>query len=290
MKRNLLFFLLSVSVLMTSCDLFNNYGKKVEINKSEVYYKGDGVTESDAKKLGDYLLKIGYFDNTSEKSVQLTKDENDKETYLVRFVVNPDALAKNKENALMTFWYWQDMLATGVFDDKKTRIVLADTKMKDIEVLDELQRITVGKEHYLYLKGTSIKEKEGKAIADSLEAAKFFDYTAGAAVVTKEKGAYTFRFMANETRQKDQGTDYNIVLENYRYIISKYLLDNSDVNLVMIDEEFNDIKSIKEPNDERKALIDQLIKGQQPENQTQYTNNQVEPQPATDDDIRGGSY
>ena len=109
---------------------------------------------------------------------------------------------------------------------------------------------------------------------------KFFDYTAGAVLLTREKGKYAFRFMANETRQNDKSLNYDIVLENLRYIISKYIMEGNDISLVMIDPEFNDIKTISEPPADRKVLIDQLVTGQQPQSQTEYTSN---PEPTDDD-------
>lgn len=260
MKTTLLLLLASLPALL-SCNLSNGYGKKLKINdKSEVYYKGEGITEAEAKKLGDYLLRIGYFDNSIRKTVQLMKDKKD-DAYIIKFVVDEEALKKKRETAVMTFWYWQDMLSTSVLDGRKTKIILANTKLEDIEKMDELTRINVGKEHYLYLKGAGIPEAEGRRIADSLESAslKFFDYTAGAALLTRDKGTFTLRFMASNARQADRSTDYNIVLENLRYIISKYVLDGRSLNLVMIDGEFNEIRNINEPTEDRKLLIDQLI-------------------------------
>lgn len=287
MKKNLL-FLLSVSLLITSCNLFNSHGKKFEVDdKSTVYYKGEGVTEAEAKILGDYFKANGIFDGKEEKAVQLTKDGDE---YIVRIVIKEDVVKKDEERFKTIFWYWQDLISQGAFDGKPTRVILTDNQFSDIYTLDVMKKITVGPEHYVYLKGNSVNETEGKRIADSLEVIKFFDYTAGAVLLTKEKGSHVFRFLANETRQNDKSLDYNIVLENLKYIISKYILDNSNVDLVVIDADFNDVKNIKDPTDERKAFIDYSITGQPTETyqNTQYTNQQQVS--ASDDDVDGGSY
>ncbi len=44
---------------LTTCD---NYGKKIDVagTRGEVYYKG-GATESDARKLGDFLKKMAFW-------------------------------------------------------------------------------------------------------------------------------------------------------------------------------------------------------------------------------------
>lgn len=131
MKR-LLLLLVSASLLLTSCD---DFGKKLSINeKSEVYYKGDGVSEADAKKLGDFLLEKGYFTTTDTRSVQLLK-END--AYTVKFVVDEEKLNKDKENVLMGFKVWQMWIQDNVFAGAKTRLVLADDKLKDVQEVGE---------------------------------------------------------------------------------------------------------------------------------------------------------
>ena len=79
-----------VALAITSC---TNYGKKaaIEGSKAEVYYKGDGVTEAYAKKLGAYLKDvIKYFDAEKRQSVQLMKSKDD--GYDIRFVVDKKKL------------------------------------------------------------------------------------------------------------------------------------------------------------------------------------------------------
>ena len=63
--------LATVAVLFVACNIFSPYGKKVTINDSlEIYIKGDSTTETDARKLGDYLAKT-WKDITNKKSFQL---------------------------------------------------------------------------------------------------------------------------------------------------------------------------------------------------------------------------
>ena len=83
MRKTFLFFLPLV-FLVVAC---NSYGKKVKINDTlEVYLKGDSVTESDAKKLGNYISGLTK-DSKNEKSFQLSKDSG---SYVVKMVVDGD--------------------------------------------------------------------------------------------------------------------------------------------------------------------------------------------------------
>lgn len=132
MKKETLLFI-AATLLLTAC---NNYGKKVEVNsKSEVYYKGDGVTEADAKKLGTFLLQNGFFTTTDDRSVQLSKDSG---AYVIRLVVDTDKVNKNKEEILSSFKAWQYIIAQNVFPDAETRLVLTDDHFKDFIPVNEL--------------------------------------------------------------------------------------------------------------------------------------------------------
>jgi hypothetical protein len=281
--KKMLLLLLPLTLFLTSCDLFNNFGKKYKPNdKNEVYYKGDGINETDAKKLADYLLKSGYFSPDKGATVQLTK-END--TYHVRFVYDKAVFDKNKDQIALVFWFLQDQLAETVFNGKKVGISLADEKLKDFETIEEVNKVVVAGSNKVYFKGAGVKEKDAKFIGDSLVTAKFFDYTTGDLLLTKEKSHYAIRFIPNDALQKEKASDFGIILENYKYIISKYILNGDDVDLVVMDAELNEVKEIKDPSDQRKILIDQAITGQTGQEQSEYYQDQNEiPVNNTDDD------
>ncbi len=122
--RKLFSLLVIVSVVLTAC---NSYGDKYMVNDvSEVYYKGDGVTADDAKRLGDFLLKNNYFDSATEKSVQLTKTVD---TFNVKFVVDKEKVSQT-ENAEMLFTIMGAAISSEVFTGKPVKIILADTRME----------------------------------------------------------------------------------------------------------------------------------------------------------------
>lgn len=279
--KKIVLVLLAASTVLTSCDLFNNYGKKVKINdKSTVYYKGDGVTEADAKKLGDYLAQNGTFDNKEEKAAQLTKDGD---AFVVHLPMKADVFNKDKERYETMFWFWQDLISEGAFGGKKTKVILSDEQFKDVSVLDEMNKVAIGDANHVYFKGKGITEKEAKNLGDSLKVAKFFDYTTGDILLTKEKGVFAIRFLPNEAKQSENKESYNLGLSDYKYLISKYVLGGDDVNLYVIDMEFNDVQTVKMTSDDRKAYFDQIMKG---ESQTEYTSNEV---PTTESESGSGN-
>jgi hypothetical protein len=260
--RKILLLVLPVTLLLASCDLFNNYGKKYKLNdKNEIYYKGDGVTESDAKKLGDFLLEYKWLDSTKGSSVQLQKD---KDEYWVRYVYDKDYYNKNEHQVNMSFWYLQDMISTNVFDGKPVRIALADNKFKDFQTMDPITKVSIDK-NLVYYKGDGIKEADAKDIGEKLAKEEFFPFTGGGILLTKEKGELVIRFLPSEDKLKEGKDHYFAVLTNLQYIFSKYTL-NQDVKLVVIDNEFNDVQQFGEPTDAQKQYMDNAMTGKQTNN------------------------
>jgi hypothetical protein len=257
MKAILALFL-SSSLLLTSCNLFDNYGKKVSFGKSEVYYKGDGVSETDAKKLGDFLIQTQWLDSTKGASVQVTKD---KDAYWVRFVYDKAVYDKNTQQINLSFWYLQDILSQNVFGGQPTRIALADNKFKDFETLEPVTKVMIG-QNVVYYRGNGIKESDAKTIGEKLGKEEFFPFVNGGFLLSKEKGAYQIRFLPNPEKIKDGEERYYAILTNLQYIFSKYTLAE-DVRLIVMDNDFNDVKQFGEPTAEQKDYMDKAMTGQQ---------------------------
>ena len=126
MKRIKLLPLLSlIMVFAASC---SNYGTRVKINdKIEVYYKGDGVNEADATKVGK-CIDTTFKSATNNKTLQVTKDSGQ---YVVRMVVDKE---KVKDNALdVSFMAMQFLIESQVFTGSKVKLVLTDEYFKDIK-------------------------------------------------------------------------------------------------------------------------------------------------------------
>ncbi len=113
-------------------DNYVAYGKKVTINDNlEVFMKGDGVTEDDAKKLGNYFAET-WKENKNDKSFQLSKDAAG---YVVKMVVDEDKL-KADSTLDLSFMAIQTLLETEVFKGSKVKLVLTNNKFKEIKSFD----------------------------------------------------------------------------------------------------------------------------------------------------------
>ncbi len=156
MKRIILSLL--VVAALTSC---KSYGKKVltEGVKGEVYYKGDGITEADAQKLGTYLKEQNYFNNTEKQSVQISKGKDG--AYEIRFVVNEDKLKANPGIA-QTFQQMGAGLSIEVYNNVPVNIYFTDSHDKT------LQSLPFSKEVANQLQQMLDKAKQDAAPQDSM--------------------------------------------------------------------------------------------------------------------------
>jgi hypothetical protein len=114
---------LSVSVLViTSC---TSFGKKYSPDNShEVYYKGDGLDESNAKKLFDFLKTQGYFAEGHKATVQIVKA---KDTVTLNFVYDKSKVDADREDK---FHIFGGMIAKEVFSGTPLTIHLCDENLE----------------------------------------------------------------------------------------------------------------------------------------------------------------
>jgi hypothetical protein len=222
----LLLFLLPITWAFTSC---TNYGKKLAFGKCEVYYKGEGVTEADAKKLGDYLTQQKYFNDSAASSVQLTKQSD---SYVIKFVVDKEKVEQDKKVITNEFWLMQNQIATNVFNGAKTKIILTDPQFKDIEPMDNLTMVTEGN-FQIYLKGNSVTEAQAKKLASILQEQKYFGDAKEAIQMGKENGSYVLNFVYNQNYYQNNKETLSTVFKMIQWLASEEVFNNAktQVNL-----------------------------------------------------------
>jgi hypothetical protein len=125
--RILVAVILAAVALLTiaSC---SSYGKKLAFNGGELYYTSQ-VTETEANKLGEYLVKEKFFDGT-RKTVQLNKSGG---TYEFRMVVLRDA--EKERGAAKQFSAVSRELSENVFNGGKVAVHLCDDHLKTLLVV-----------------------------------------------------------------------------------------------------------------------------------------------------------
>lgn len=251
MKQLLLFFLPAMLVL-SSCDLFESNGKKVTMGKSEVFYK-DGATEKEANALGKYLMEIGYFDSTSAKSVQVTKDNN---RFAVRFVVDDKKLSTT-ENANTAFWIMQLGISQHVFNNEPIQLVLVDSKMKEVQKIPSIAEYKAGDNALIYYNNEAFKQVDVNSLASVFKTQGFFSYEGEKNILlTKENGSNVVRMLVNKETIGNNVDAFVPVYQLLLYELKKTAFDNNATTLYLTaSDSFQDFKKIPVPTDDEVAAI-----------------------------------
>ena len=117
-----------ISAAISSCS--QNYGKEYKLdNNHNVYYKGEGVDETQAKKLADYLKAQEYFEDSVKSTVQLVK-VND--TFKLNFMVDETKITSGYENKFLLFGAF---ISESVFDKAPVTIQLTNDKLEPFKNL-----------------------------------------------------------------------------------------------------------------------------------------------------------
>jgi hypothetical protein len=205
-----IFLAIILLAAFTSC---TNYGKKIKVEgtKAEVYYKGDGVTEEDARNTGDFLKKENFFSSGKGASVQISKEG---EAYIMRFVYDKDVYdtLKNIDNL---FKMLAARASADVFNGKKVNIALASKSFKDYKTIpydehiakeletgdpgdvkpitskaDFTHKAEAGVDYYWY----GIPDEEARIFTDYVTSTGSFSGGTAELYMTMENGRYIVRF------------------------------------------------------------------------------------------------
>jgi hypothetical protein len=135
MNATRIFLLASLLILLaTGCQ---KYGKEYKLDKMHnVYYKGEGVDETLAKKLAEYLKEQEYFQDSIESTVQLVKI---KDTFNLNFVVDASKITSGYENKFLLFG---GFISEKVFDKKPVVIQLTNNKLEPFKNLGHAKPIS----------------------------------------------------------------------------------------------------------------------------------------------------
>jgi preprotein translocase subunit SecF len=126
-KKNFIGSVLAIMTLIISLAC-SQYGTKLEFNGGELYYT-ENITETEAKKFGEYLVKEEIFDG-QEKSVQLDKSGS---TYQFRMVVKPEL--QNDESYAGKVKVFGSQLSADFFNDAPLEVHLCDDSLKTVRVV-----------------------------------------------------------------------------------------------------------------------------------------------------------
>ena len=123
-----LFFILSIISVVLLIQACSQNGNKLKFGNGELFYTEE-VQKSDAQKLGEYLLKEGFF-NEEKRTVQI--DKNGK-TWDFRMVVKKGA--EDDDQFTYLFGFFSAQLSKAVFNNDPVDIHLCNEKLETLKLI-----------------------------------------------------------------------------------------------------------------------------------------------------------
>jgi len=261
MKKTLQPFIICLLISVFASMACNNYGKKVHIigTKAEVLYKGEGVTEGDAVKIGEYLKETGFLSKEKAASVQLTKIGD---RYVIRFVYNKDYYEKTKDLEKVFQTYGVKM-SKAIFDGNKVDIILTDNHFNDFKSIPYTEMAEVNPDEPIKPKEEGdalskddfdhdkmgdvtfywkdISDEESKTIADYIHKSGSFEGGPSQIYMTKSGDRYILRFPVKQEYRNDASFINDI--QKISRQIKENVFPNTPYSFQMTDEYLNSVKS-----------------------------------------------
>jgi RNase H-fold protein (predicted Holliday junction resolvase) len=158
-------FLLLLAVACTGC---SGYGTKMTFNGGELY-RTSSVTKDEAERLGQFLVKDGFFDGTP-KTVQLNKKAGE---YELRLVIKPEYQKNADYGALLEMFGAE--VRDEVFPGETVVVHLCDERLKTVRTLTPLSSHVVNKGTICYSSGVTKEELD--KLGQTLVTEQVFDGT-----------------------------------------------------------------------------------------------------------------
>ncbi|MEZ4880604.1 MAG: hypothetical protein R2801_10625 [Chitinophagales bacterium] len=228
-----LYFLLAF-LMFTAC---SNYGDKIVVDKTEIYYK-DGVTKEQAETLGQYLKEAEFTDN-NEKSVQLTKDANNG-NFIFRMVVD-QAYANDKQYDAMYTMFARNL---AVAMNKPVDFELCDSgfnTLKTFKAEDISKFVNVGKTELLYTK--NISEDELNSMTAYLEESNKSEDVPMTIELDKQNDTIIYRMVVKESYLND--ASYEAIFKNYGTLLSREVFNGTPLQAEMCNDMMQTVKVVR---------------------------------------------
>lgn len=152
------FYLCLALICISSTGCGPDFGEKLVVNKTEIYYK-DGVTQADAKRLGDKLKELNFIDD-KPKSVQLLKRDD---VWEFRLATGKGGDTEAARNQMKVF----SLEISSAFDGAPVEVHICNPKLESQAIVKGLtgECYRLGNVAYYYEDVDVAKVKEFAAIA-----------------------------------------------------------------------------------------------------------------------------
>jgi hypothetical protein len=232
-KVQILFLVMLISAVST---FGQDYGKTLEFNKGEIFYKNSSDIEI-VKQLGDYLVKTGFFDG-SPVSVQYLSDNKKN---IIKIIVDDSLLTALQY--LSQVKYFTHELSENVFNNKNVDIYLTNQYFETKLIIDGFyigKKLIFGKDEVYFSDG--ISAQKANEFGTYLKTEGFFSDDGKIVRIYEDLGIFHIAYPILDGYDKN----YDYVQLVYAFIkkVSLDFVNNGKVMIHLTDSYLNDLRII----------------------------------------------
>jgi hypothetical protein len=229
----ILFVILLISTVSTYAQ---DFGKSLEFNKGEIFYKNASDIDI-VKKLGAYLVKTEFFDGMP-KSVQYLSDNNKN---IIKMIID-DSLLTAKEY-LSQVRYFTHEISENVFNNRIVDFYLTNEYFETKLIVDGFslgKKINFGKDEVYY--SAEISASKANEFGTYLVKTGFFSDDGKIVRIYENLGIFHIAYPILDGYDKN----YDYVQLVYTFIkkVSEEFADKGKVMIHLTDSYFNDLRII----------------------------------------------
>lgn len=221
---------------IASVGFAQDFGKLKTFNNGEVFYEA-AVKEEFADKLGNYLVKSGFFDG-DPRSIQVLDDGL---SYIVKFIVSDSLLTA--KNYLRQVSYFTYELSLNVFEGKPVDIHLSNNYFvtkKAIKFQRLGERIEDGNDVMYYL--PSINKERADKFLTYLKESGFLNNDGKVVMIKTHEDVFNFLYPIEDGYENNQ--EYLQIVSEFANQISTEFLEGGKIIIYLTDLYFDELRAI----------------------------------------------
>jgi len=165
---------------------------RLTFKRGELYYSRP-VTEQEARRVGEHLVRQEIFSDDRGSTVQLHLEEG---RYRLRFVVSPDYI--DDPLTAIQFGRIGSQIAREVLGGRATDVTLADPTLKDVKSVSLSEALEYGNSELFFT--PPVAESDARAVGDALARGFFGEGRATVVQLGWEDAAFQLRFVVDTSR------------------------------------------------------------------------------------------
>jgi hypothetical protein len=211
--------------------------QKYTVNNGEVFYR-DGVTETEAKQVGEFLVQERYFDG-GRKSVELAKNGT---SYQFRVVVAP--AYRNDPRALEEFRITAGRIGREVLNGAHVEVQICDDQLKTLATGEpiDIGALRVFNNGQVFF-NEQVAPEEADKLGKFLIKEKFFDGTRKSVQVLKFGKKYQFRMVVKPEFRKDSRFKWEIQFVGGK--MRREVFNGAEIEVHLCDEQLNTLAAFE---------------------------------------------